>query len=468
MRSARYNQSLKMNFEELSARQNIRNLSEFQRVSSSQYVLVSDVPQAIPGVLRLTSQAQAVSSKYWFPAKLNMRNLYSLIFLSENFAGSEKCRNFALQNFDMTTDEQYMARAIQISRFAEGRTMPNPMVGALIVHDGTIIAEGYHHKAGEPHAEPNAVRNAEDSLRKKYNGDLVKVAKTLNESTLYVTLEPCSHYGKTPPCAKLIVEKNIHRVVIGCLDCNPLVAGRGVEMLREAGIIVDVGILERECRWVNRRFFTFHEKKRPYVVLKWAQTADGYIDLKRTEKGNGPHRISNAVTKTLNHQMRCYEAAIMVATRTAILDDPHLTVTKWSGLNPVRVLLDRCLRVPKDSRIFDNAARTIVFTEKNDFTGYGENVEFRTIDFSDNLVKQLFDGLYNCGIQSIIIEGGAQWLNTVIESSMWDEAHIEISQTIVGQGVAAPHIDNSLFETSEILGNHILTLNHRPIILSKI
>ncbi|MCQ2344485.1 MAG: bifunctional diaminohydroxyphosphoribosylaminopyrimidine deaminase/5-amino-6-(5-phosphoribosylamino)uracil reductase RibD [Paludibacteraceae bacterium] len=355
----------------------------------------------------------------------------------------------------MTTDEQHMARAIQISRFAEGCTMPNPMVGAVIVHDGKIIGEGYHHRAGEPHAEPNAVRNAEENLMKIYDGDNAKVAETLKESTLYVTLEPCSHYGKTPPCAKLLVEKNIRKVVIGTLDCNPLVAGRGVNMLKQAGIEVVTGVMEKECRWVNRRFFTFHEKKRPYIILKWAETADGFIDLKRTVKGDGPLRISNSVTKTLNHQMRCHEGAIMVATNTALLDDPHLTVTKWSGRNPVRVLLDRSLRVPKTARIFDNASKTIVFTEKTIHEGYGGNIEFRTVDFSHDLVTQVFRGLYDSGIQSVIIEGGAQWLNAVIDSGIWDEAHIETSQTIIHQGIAAPHIAKGITETSTVLGNWV-------------
>jgi diaminohydroxyphosphoribosylaminopyrimidine deaminase/5-amino-6-(5-phosphoribosylamino)uracil reductase len=246
-------------------------------------------------------------------------------------------------------DELYMMRCLQLAAMAEGQTSPNPMVGAVIVYDGKIIGEGYHHRAGEPHAEPNAIASVRDEA-------------LLKEATMYVSLEPCSHWGKTPPCADLIVRKGLKRVVIATLDPNPKVAGRGVKILQDAGIEVTVGVMEKEARWLNRRFMTVQEKRRPYVILKWAETADGIIDVCRKEKGSGPIKISNSVTKTLNHQVRVEEDAIMVATKTALLDDPHLTVTKWTGKNPVRVLLDRTLRVPADYRIFDGAAKTIVFT----------------------------------------------------------------------------------------------------------
>ena len=211
-----------------------------------------------------------------------------------------------------------MGRCLQIAAFAEGRTSPNPMVGAVIVHGGRIVGEGYHHRAGKPHAEPNAIASVADP-------------EMLKDSTLYVSLEPCSHYGKTPPCAKLIIEKGIPRVVVAMLDPNPIVAGRGIAMLREAGIEVTVGTLEHEARELNRRFVTFHTKHRPYIMLKWAQSADGYIDLSRSEKGDGPVRISNGVTKTLNHKIRTEEDAILVGWRTALLDDPHLTSRKWGA-----------------------------------------------------------------------------------------------------------------------------------------
>ncbi len=348
-------------------------------------------------------------------------------------------------------DELYMMRCLQLAAMAEGQTSPNPMVGAVIVYDGRIIGEGYHHRAGEPHAEPNAIASVKDE-------------SLLREATMYVSLEPCSHWGKTPPCADLIVRKGLKRVVIATLDPNPKVAGRGVKILQDAGIEVTVGVMEEEARWLNRRFMTVQEKHRPYVILKWAETEDGIIDVCREEKGGGPIKISNSVTKTLNHQVRVEEDAIMVATKTALLDDPHLTVTKWTGKNPVRVLLDRSLRVPADYRIFDEAARTIVFINAqyvdpsvlrtpplkqgrnigDVFTNaqyadpsvlrtpllkpgrnIGDNVEFVGINFEGDVVQNVMDELYKRGIMSIIIEGGAQWLQTVIDSGLWDEARVE-------------------------------------------
>ena len=313
-------------------------------------------------------------------------------------------------------DELYMMRCLQLAAMAEGQTSPNPMVGAVIVYDGRIIGEGYHHRAGEPHAEPNAIASVKDE-------------SLLREATMYVSLEPCSHWGKTPPCADLIVRKGLKRVVIATLDPNPKVAGRGVKILQDAGIEVTVGVMEKEARWLNRRFMTVQEKHRPYVILKWAETEDGIIDVCREEKGSGPIKISNSVTKTLNHQVRVEEDAIMVATKTALLDDPHLTVTKWTGKNPVRVLLDRTLRVPADYRIFDEAARTIVFCSQQSTVNsqrlVGDNVEFVGIDFEGDVVQNVMNELYKRGIMSIIIEGGAQWLQTVIDSGLWDEARVE-------------------------------------------
>ena len=347
-------------------------------------------------------------------------------------------------------DELYMMRCLQLAAMAEGQTSPNPMVGAVVVCDGKIIGEGYHHRAGEPHAEPNAIASVKDE-------------SLLREATMYVSLEPCSHWGKTPPCADLIVRKGLKRVVIATLDPNPKVAGRGVKILQDAGIEVVVGVMEKEARWLNRRFMMVQEKRRPYVILKWAETEDGIIDVCREEKGNGPIKISNSVTKTLNHQVRVEEDAIMVATKTALLDDPHLTVTKWTGKNPVRVLLDRTLRVPVDYRIFDSAAKTIVFTNAQctmHNAQFGDNVEFVGVEFDDKLVQSVMDELYKRGIMSIIIEGGAQWLQTVIDSGLWDEARvergphsiqcimhnaqctIEEAQKLSQNGVKAPVLDN--------------------------
>ena len=334
-----------------------------------------------------------------------------------------------------TQDELYMSRCLQLAAMAEGQTSPNPMVGAVVVCDGRIIAEGYHHRAGEPHAEPNAINAVSDE-------------EILTRATLYVSLEPCSHWGKTPPCADLIVRKKLKRVVIATLDPNPKVAGRGVKMLQDAGIDVTVGVMEKEARWLNRRFMTLQEKGRPYVILKWAETEDGIIDVCREEKGDGPIKISNAVTKTLNHQVRVEEDAIMVATKTALLDDPHLTVTKWTGKNPTRVLLDRNLKVSENYRIFDKEAKTIVFTEVVDERREKrDNVEFVKINFDKNIVSTILQELAKRNILSIIIEGGAQWLQTVIDSGLWDEARVEcgphsskLGVVLTQKGVKAPKI----------------------------
>ena len=378
------------------------------------------------------------------------------------------------------SDEIYMKRCLQLALMAEGNTFPNPMVGAVIVHQGKIIGEGYHHKAGLPHAEPNAIYSVKDQ-------------SLLKDSTLYVSLEPCSHYGKTPPCAKLIIDKQIPRVVIACLDPNPLVSGRGVKMLQEAGIEVKTGVLESEARRLNRRFITFQEKHRPYVILKWAQTADGFIDIAREDIGNGPIKISNGVTKTLNHQLRSTEGAIMVATRTALLDNPHLTTSKWSGNNPARVVLDRRGIIPETNKIFDNRATTLVLTTKEGAVKHliqrsnylnqnkiksipekdkdlyfekgnsiiklfeNDNIEYITIDFDTNIVTQILDNLYHYNIQSIIIEGGSMWLNTVINSGLWDEARIETSKSIINTGIKAPFIDGIEIK-SEIIGDNIIRI----------
>lgn len=361
----------------------------------------------------------------------------------------------------MESDEKYMKRCLQLAQMAEGETYPNPMVGAVVVYQETIIGEGYHHKAGQPHAEPNAIYSVADPA-------------LLAHSTLYVSLEPCSHYGKTPPCAKLIIEKKIPRVVIACLDPNPLVAGRGVKMLKEAGIEVTTGVMEQEARRLNRRFLTFQEKHRPYIILKWAQTADGFIDIERDNIGNGPIKISNGITKTLNHQLRSTEGAIMVATRTALLDNPHLTTSKWTGNNPLRVVLDRRGIIPEENRIFDQSANTLVFTSEEGAKRHTcqreiflkqkgikpgtDNVKYATIDFSNNIVQQVMDELYARNIQSVIIEGGSQWLNTVINSKLWDEARIETSTAVIHCGIKAPEIKGIEINEEQIEENTIRTI----------
>lgn len=334
----------------------------------------------------------------------------------------------------LTDDEKYMSRCLQLAQMAEGKTSPNPMVGAVVVHNDKIISEGYHHKAGCPHAEPNAI-------------NAVKDKQLLQNSTLYVSLEPCCHRGKTPPCAQLIIDSHIPRVVVATLDPNPKVAGKGVEMMKKAGIDVTLGILEKEAKELNRRFFTFQTQNRPYVTLKWAETADHYIDKCRNQLGNGPVKISNNITKTLNHHLRYTEDAIMVATTTALLDNPHLTITKWCGQNPLRVVIDRTCKIPADAKIFDFSAKTLVFTSaeyRQNRKDTAENVEYKEVIFDNTLPEQILNYLAQIDISSIIIEGGAKWLQTIIDSNLWDEARVETSPATLHSGIKAPKIEGTI------------------------
>lgn len=332
----------------------------------------------------------------------------------------------------MHTDELYMRRCLQLAAQAAGQTAPNPMVGAVVVCNDRIIGEGYHHRCGEPHAEVNAIAS-------------VQQPELLRQSTLYVNLEPCSHYGKTPPCAKLIIDKKIPRVVVGMGDPNERVNGRGIAMLREAGVEVVTFVLEEACRHLNRRFVTFHTQRRPYVILKWAQTADGFIDKLRTDRHTPPLRISNNITKTLNHQMRTEESAILVGTNTALLDNPHLTARKWSGRNPVRMLVDRTLRIPTDYNLYDGTVPTVIFTDET--AENSTNITFVQLDFGRNIAPQILDYLYQNNLQSIIVEGGRQLLQAFIDAGLWDEAHIETAPIAIEQGVPAPKITMNTIET---------------------
>ena len=320
----------------------------------------------------------------------------------------------------------YIAHCIEIARRGEYFVAPNPMVGAVLVDEnGTILAEGWHEKYGEGHAEVNCFRHLETS---KYR-DL-----EMSKCTLFVSLEPCSHYGKTPPCAKLIIEKGVGRVVVGMLDPNPLVAGKGVQMLREAGIEVIVGVMEKECRELNKRFLCLHEQHRPYVILKWAQTADGFIDIKRT--GGSPLKISTPKTKEIVHRMRAENMAIMVGTNTVLLDNPRLLNTHWQGRNPIRVTIDRHGRIPADARIFSDESETIVYRDRTDWPFILEDLAKRNI-------------------HSILVEGGTTLLNHILETGIWDEIHVEVAPELtIGDGVKAPQI--TLPDTFEEVDGHRL------------
>lgn len=329
--------------------------------------------------------------------------------------------NYALSI--MNYELKYMYRCLQLAELGVGYSAPNPMVGAVVVCDDVIIGEGYHHRYGEAHAEPNAIH-------------AVKNQELLQKSTLYVSLEPCSHFGKTPPCANLIVASKIPRVVIGTLDPNPKVAGRGVEILRKAGIEVVVGVLEDECRELNKRFFIFQEQKRPYVLLKWAQTHDGFMDRQRTHVSEKPLLISNNITRQLTHKMRSENQAIMVSTNTVLLDNPSLTVRNWSGKSPVRVAIDRQGRIPEGYNILDKSIPTIIFTEKHRLSDH--NLEYITIEFDEHCLSTILQKLYERNIHSVMIEGGAMLLNSFITAHLWDEANVEIAPEKISDGIKAP------------------------------
>ncbi|MDP2891432.1 MAG: bifunctional diaminohydroxyphosphoribosylaminopyrimidine deaminase/5-amino-6-(5-phosphoribosylamino)uracil reductase RibD [Bacteroidota bacterium] len=324
----------------------------------------------------------------------------------------------------MSTPEIFMQRCLDLALLGMGDVAPNPMVGCVIVHDGNIIGEGYHQKFGQPHAEVNAIRS-------------VKNPELLTQSTIYVSLEPCAHFGKTPPCSDLIIENRIPEVVIGTIDPFAKVAGKGIERMKNAGIAVEVGILENECREMNRRFFTFHEKKRPYILLKWAQTLDGFIDTDRTETQH-PTWITNAFAKRLVHKQRSEESAILIGTNTAEFDNPALTVRDWTGNQPVRMVIDRLGRLNTNLHIFDGKAPTWVFTSLRK-QETGDN-KFITLDFNQDILPQMLSELYERNILSIVVEGGSILLNSFLQDDLWDEAFVYTGNQFFGKGVEAPHI----------------------------
>jgi len=323
--------------------------------------------------------------------------------------------------------EKYIKRCINLAENGFGTTFPNPMVGSVIVYENQIIGEGWHKKAGEPHAEVNAIRSVKDK-------------SLLKKATIYVSLEPCSHFGKTPPCCDLIIEHQIPNVVVGTVDPNEKVAGNGIKKLIAAGANVTVGVLEKECNELNKRFFTFHQQKRPYIILKWAQSQDGFLSPeKEIEQDRKPVWITNAYSRQLVHKWRSEEQAILAGTQTVIDDNPKLNTRDWSGNNPVRVVLDQNNRIPKDSFVFNNTVKTIVFT-KSETNLSAENTNFEVIDFNQNIIPQILAVLHRNQIQSIIIEGGLQTLQSFIDENIWDEARIFIGNISFEKGTKAPMI----------------------------
>jgi diaminohydroxyphosphoribosylaminopyrimidine deaminase/5-amino-6-(5-phosphoribosylamino)uracil reductase len=328
-----------------------------------------------------------------------------------------------------------MRRCLEIAAKAGRDAAPNPMVGCVIVHRGHIVAEGYHEKYGGPHAEVNAI----NSLAQK---------EILPECTLYVSLEPCSHFGKTPPCADLIIQSGIRRVVIGAGDSNMLVGGQGIDKLRAAGIEVECGVLTKECRSLNQRFYTVHEKARPYIILKWAQTADGFIDRVRNSRKIAPLQISGSAARELTHRWRSEEQAILVGTNTVLLDDPALTVRLINGTNPVRLLIDREGKIPLDSKVFYGPAETIVFSGSP--ISVHPPVRNEILDFSKSLLPQLFERLLKNRINSVFVEGGTATINHFLSSGHWDEARIFVSKNSLGEGLAAPAFPGKAYQEESV------------------
>ena len=345
----------------------------------------------------------------------------------------------------MNNHEDYIARCIELAKNGFGTTYPNPMVGSVIVYNGEIIGEGWHRKAGEPHAEVNAIRSVKDPY-------------LLDKATIYVSLEPCSHFGKTPPCCDLIIKNKIPNVVIGTVDSNIKVAGNGIKRLQEAGANVIVGVLEKECYELNQRFFTFHEKKRPYIILKWAETQDGFIAPLQKEEQK-PVWITNLNSRQLVHKWRTEEQAILVGTQTVIDDNPKLNARDWDGNNPIRVVIDQNNRIPKTAHVFDNQIKTIVFSNKKSTLSL-ENTIFEVIDFQQNIVQQIVDKLYQHQIQSVIIEGGAQTLQTFIDANLWDEARVFIGNCTFEKGVKAPILNITPLNKEKIGTDELLIIRN--------
>lgn len=323
-----------------------------------------------------------------------------------------------MSKHDHHTDEVFMRRALELALMGQGNVSPNPMVGSVVVHDGRIIGEGWHNRYGEMHAEVNALNS-------------VKEQDLLKESTVYVSLEPCSHTGKTPPCTDLLIRHGVKKVVVANLDSNPLVSGNGIKKLRASGIEVVTGIFDQEGRELNKRFFTWMEKQRPYIVLKWAETSDGFI----AKENHDSKWISNEYSRQLTHKWRAEEDSILVGAKTAAHDNPQLNVRDWSGRNPVRIVIDRFLKLSNTLHLFDKKQRTIVYNvlKHEEHT----NLSLVRID-EENFLGNILRDLYKQNIQSVLVEGGAMTLNGFIEGGLWDEARVFQSPRLFEKGIPAP------------------------------
>jgi diaminohydroxyphosphoribosylaminopyrimidine deaminase/5-amino-6-(5-phosphoribosylamino)uracil reductase len=336
------------------------------------------------------------------------------------------------------TDAHYMQRCISLALLGKQTAAPNPLVGAVVVLKGQIIGEGWHYQAGLPHAEVNAINSVKDKSK-------------LKESTIYVNLEPCAHHGRTPPCAALLVKHQLKRVVIGCKDPFAKVNGAGIAMLKEAGISTDVGVLEAESKAVNKTFFTYHSKKRPFVLLKWAQTLDGYLDKDRTEVTKGSHWISNEQAKLEVHQLRAETDAILVGGNTVLNDDPQLDTRLVEGPSPLRLVLDRSEVSPEHSNLFQDGVPTVLFTSSKRILP--ASVEQVVIAENDDPLKAILNFCHKRQLQSLLVEGGATLLKVFLRANLWDETCIYIGSETFGSGIKAPKIEQVAFSKSAIGGN---------------
>ena len=349
-----------------------------------------------------------------------------------------------------------MSRCIELAKNGLGTTYPNPLVGSVLVYNNLIIGEGWHYKAGKAHAEVHAITNS------KTNTNAIKLVQTttitshqqlLEKASLYVSLEPCSHTGKTPPCADLIITSGIKNVIIGCVDPNPKVAGKGILKLQNAGCKITQGVLEEQCKTLNKRFFTFQNKKRPFIFLKWAQTTDGYI-APITKDKKQPVWISNIYSRQQVHQLRAQEQGIVIGTTTALVDSPSLTTRQWAGTSPTRLVIDKNLKIPKTAAIFNDKAPTIIITQVKQENTHNTPIIYEYINFEKNLAAQICVIAQKHNLQSIIIEGGTKTLQTFIDEDIWDQAHVYTGKMSLENGIKAPifnaklHIRKSIKDTS--------------------
>jgi diaminohydroxyphosphoribosylaminopyrimidine deaminase/5-amino-6-(5-phosphoribosylamino)uracil reductase len=346
----------------------------------------------------------------------------------------------------MLPDSTYMLRAIQVARLGRGYVAPNPLVGAVLVHEGRIIGEGWHEVYGQPHAEVNCLNSVREEDR-----------KLISSSTLYVTLEPCAHEGKTPPCTNLILSNQIPHLVVGTADPFPEVNGRGIQLLREAGVRVDVGMEEAACREMNRRFMTFQEEERPYIILKWAQTVDG----KMAGPGDERLMITGELSNRMVHKWRSEESAILVGTNTALMDDPALTTRLWSGRHPVRAVLDLDLRLPLHLQLFNRRTPTIVFNTIRE--EMQENIVYYPVSRSAGLINQIVQGFYRLRLQSVIVEGGSLLLQSFIDAGIWDEIRtITNTDMLAPGGLPAPAFPEAVKVDVMRLGSDLINW-YRPV-----